>query len=128
MRNGAPPQMGQRWGSGVAEGGAWSDVPVLGHTVPSNGATGSRSARQRASVGQIDSNGGSDFTITEVGDTSDSSVTCNLPAVGCPPDSLTEPACEPQRFPSGGCQIGCQSPNASRESSKLARGFEPRTC
>jgi hypothetical protein len=36
-------------------------------------------------VGQIDSNGGSDFTVTEVGDTSDSSVTCNLPAVGCPP-------------------------------------------
>jgi hypothetical protein len=36
-------------------------------------------------IGLIDSNGGSDFTIAEVGDTSDSSVTCNLPAVGCPP-------------------------------------------
>ena len=36
-------------------------------------------------VGRIDSNGGSDFTIAEVGDTSDNSATCNLPAVGCPP-------------------------------------------
>jgi hypothetical protein len=30
-------------------------------------------------VGAIDSNGGSDFTITEIGDTSDGSATCNLP-------------------------------------------------
>lgn len=36
-------------------------------------------------VGQIDSNGGSDYTVTEIGDTSDSSDTCDLPAVGCPP-------------------------------------------
>ena len=36
-------------------------------------------------VGRIDSNGGSDYTVTEVGDTSDNSPTCNLPAVGCPP-------------------------------------------
>jgi hypothetical protein len=35
-------------------------------------------------VGRIDSNGGSDYTVTELGDTSDNS-TCNLPAVGCPP-------------------------------------------
>jgi hypothetical protein len=33
-------------------------------------------------VGQIDSNGGSDYTVTEVGDTSDSSVTCSLPHAG----------------------------------------------
>ena len=36
-------------------------------------------------TGRIDSNGGSDYTVTEIGDTSDSSQTCNLPAVGCPP-------------------------------------------
>jgi hypothetical protein len=36
-------------------------------------------------IGLIDSNGGSDFTVTEIGDTSDSSSTCDLPAVGCPP-------------------------------------------
>ena len=36
-------------------------------------------------VGQIDSNGGSDYTVTEIGDTSDSSLTCNLPHTGCPP-------------------------------------------
>jgi hypothetical protein len=30
-------------------------------------------------AGFIDSNGGSDFTITEIGDTSDASATCNLP-------------------------------------------------
>jgi hypothetical protein len=43
-------------------------------------------------VGRIDSNGGSDFTITEVGDTSDSSVTCNLPHMGCPPGPPTNGA------------------------------------
>jgi hypothetical protein len=42
-------------------------------------------AQNGCGVGQMDSNGGSDFTIVEVGDTSDSSATCNLPAVGCPP-------------------------------------------
>jgi hypothetical protein len=36
-------------------------------------------------VGQIDSNGGSDYTIVEVGDTSDSSATCSQPHTGCPP-------------------------------------------
>jgi len=34
-------------------------------------------------VGRIDSNGGSDFTITEHGDTDDQSVTCNLPHPNC---------------------------------------------
>jgi hypothetical protein len=34
-------------------------------------------------VGQIDSDGGSDYTVTEIGDTSDSSPTCNLPHAGC---------------------------------------------
>ena len=34
-------------------------------------------------IGQIDSNGGADYTVTEVGDTSDSSSTCNLPHAGC---------------------------------------------
>jgi hypothetical protein len=36
-------------------------------------------------VGFIDSNGGSDFTIAEIGDTSDSSETCNLPHLECNP-------------------------------------------
>ena len=37
-------------------------------------------------VGRIDSNGGSDFTMTEVGDSSDASTTCNLPNVSfCSP-------------------------------------------
>lgn len=34
-------------------------------------------------VGQIDSNGGSDYSITEVADTSDTSATCNLPNLNC---------------------------------------------
>lgn len=42
-------------------------------------------AQTACGIGQIDSNGGSDYTVTERGDTSDSSPTCNLPAVGCPP-------------------------------------------
>jgi cysteine-rich repeat protein len=36
-------------------------------------------------VGLIDSNGGADYTITEIGDTSDGSATCALPNPGCPP-------------------------------------------
>ena len=36
-------------------------------------------------VGEIDSNGGSDFTVMERGDSSDSSPTCDLPNPGCPP-------------------------------------------
>jgi hypothetical protein len=35
-------------------------------------------------IGQLDSNGGSDYTVTEIGDTSDNSETCNLPHMGCP--------------------------------------------
>lgn len=42
-------------------------------------------AQSGCGIGRIDSNGGADFTVTEIGDTSDSSATCNLPAVGCPP-------------------------------------------
>jgi hypothetical protein len=34
-------------------------------------------------VGRIDSNGGSDFTVTERGDTDDKSATCNLPHPNC---------------------------------------------
>jgi len=34
-------------------------------------------------VGQIDSNGGADYTVTEAGDTSDSSAVCDLPQPGC---------------------------------------------
>jgi len=51
-------------------------VPALGYTV-SVTQTG-------CGVGRIDSNGGSDFTVLEVNDTSDSSSTCNLPHMGCP--------------------------------------------
>ena len=56
-------------------------VPALGYTV-SVTQTG-------CGVGRIDSNGGSDFTVTEVNDTSDSSTTCNLPQMGCPPGPPT---------------------------------------
>lgn len=52
-------------------------VPALGYTVNVN-QTG-------CGVGRLDSNGGSDFTVTEVNDTSDSSTTCSLPQAGCPP-------------------------------------------
>jgi cysteine-rich repeat protein len=34
-------------------------------------------------IGQIDSNGGADYTISEIGDTSDASI-CAFPASGCP--------------------------------------------
>ncbi|MGH7789221.1 MAG: hypothetical protein ACRERC_20290 [Candidatus Binatia bacterium] len=34
-------------------------------------------------IGRIDSNGGSDFTVNEKGDTSDASPTCNLPQATC---------------------------------------------
>ena len=34
-------------------------------------------------IGRIDSDGGFDFTITELGDTSDSSPTCNIPNATC---------------------------------------------
>jgi hypothetical protein len=56
-------------------------VPALGYTV-SVTQTG-------CGVGRIDSNGGSDFTVKEVNDTSDSSATCNLPQMGCPPGPPT---------------------------------------
>jgi len=56
-------------------------VPALGYTV-SVTQTG-------CGVGQIDSNGGSDYKIEENNDTSDSSVTCNLPQMGCPPGPPT---------------------------------------
>jgi hypothetical protein len=36
-------------------------------------------------VGRLDSNGGSDFTVIEHGDTSDASATCNLPDPDCNP-------------------------------------------
>jgi hypothetical protein len=50
-------------------------VPALGFTV---------SVVQTAcGVGQLDSDGGSDYTVTEAGDTSDASSTCNLPNPGC---------------------------------------------
>jgi hypothetical protein len=52
-------------------------VPALGYTV-SVTQTG-------CGIGKMDSNGGSDFTVNEVNDTSDSSSTCNLPQMGCPP-------------------------------------------
>jgi hypothetical protein len=48
-------------------------VPALGYLV-SVTQTG-------CGVGQIDSNGGSDYTVTELGDTSDSSPTCNIPQI-----------------------------------------------
>jgi hypothetical protein len=46
-------------------------IPILNFTV--------EVAQNGCGVGRIDSNGGSDFTVTEVGDTSDASVTCSLP-------------------------------------------------
>ncbi len=46
-------------------------IPALGYSVHID-QTG-------CGVGRIDSDGGSDFTVTELGDTSDSSATCNLP-------------------------------------------------
>jgi hypothetical protein len=51
-------------------------VPALGYLV--------KVTQSGCGVGEIDSNGGSDFTITERGDTSDSSQTCNLPQVCSP--------------------------------------------
>ena len=50
-------------------------VPALGYSVHID-QTG-------CGVGRIDSDGGSDFTVTEHGDTSDASATCNLPNVPC---------------------------------------------
>ena len=52
-------------------------VPALGYTV--------NVAQTGCGVGRIDSNGGSDYTVVEMNDTSDSSSTCNLPHPGCPP-------------------------------------------
>jgi hypothetical protein len=53
-------------------------VPALGYTV-SVTQTG-------CGIGRIDSNGGSDFTVNELNDTSDSSATCNVPqGAGCVP-------------------------------------------
>jgi hypothetical protein len=51
-------------------------VPALGYLV-SVTQTG-------CGVGKIDSDGGSDFTVTEKGDTSDSSSTCNIPQMCAP--------------------------------------------
>jgi hypothetical protein len=50
-------------------------VPALGYIV-SVTQTG-------CGIGKLDSNGGSDFTVVEVNDTSDSSTTCNLPQAEC---------------------------------------------
>jgi len=52
-------------------------VPALGYSVHID-QTG-------CGVGEIDSDGGSDFTVTELGDTSDASAVCNLPNVPCSP-------------------------------------------
>ena len=52
-------------------------VPALGYSVHID-QTG-------CGVGKIDSNGGSDFTVIEHGDTSDASATCSLPNVPCSP-------------------------------------------
>jgi hypothetical protein len=40
-------------------------------------------AQTACGIGLIDSDGGSDFTVNEIGDTSDSSPVCNLPHPGC---------------------------------------------
>ena len=37
-------------------------------------------------IGELDSNGGSDYTVSEIGDTSDASDVCNIPQVG--PDGI----------------------------------------
>ena len=50
-------------------------VPALGYAV--------HFEQTGCGVGRIDSDGGSDFTVTELGDTSDSSPTCNTPDVTC---------------------------------------------
>jgi hypothetical protein len=50
--------------------------PALGYLV---GVT-----QTACGVGQIDSNGGSDYTVTELGDTSDSSPTCDIPQMCVP--------------------------------------------
>jgi len=54
-------------------------VPALGYTV-SVTQTG-------CGVGQIDSNGGSDYKIEELNDTSNTGAPCNLPHTGCAPGS-----------------------------------------
>ena len=59
-------------------------VPALGYSVHID-QTG-------CGVGKIDSDGGSDFTVTELGDTSDSSATCSLPNAPCSPVSTTRSA------------------------------------
>jgi hypothetical protein len=51
-------------------------VPALGYLV--------KVAQTGCGVGEIDSNGGSDFTVSELGDTSDSSATCNIPQMCAP--------------------------------------------
>ena len=56
-------------------------VPVF--CVPALGATTSVT-QSGCGIGEIDSNGGSDFSITEVGDTSTDSV-CNVLQATCPP-------------------------------------------
>jgi hypothetical protein len=55
-------------------------VPALGFTVEVK--------QTSCGIGQLDSNGGSDYTVTEIGDTSDTSDICNIPQVGaCGPQS-----------------------------------------
>jgi hypothetical protein len=54
-------------------------VPALGYTV-SVTQTG-------CGIGEIDSNGGSDFNVLEVSDTSNTGAPCNLPQAGCIPGS-----------------------------------------
>jgi hypothetical protein len=55
-------------------------VPSLGFTVEVK--------QTSCGIGQLDSNGGSDYTVNEVGDTSDHSSVCNIPQVGpCGPSS-----------------------------------------
>jgi len=55
-------------------------VPALGFTVEVK-QTG-------CGIGQLDSNGGSDYTVTEIGDTSDTSDVCHIPQTGpCGPSS-----------------------------------------
>lgn len=51
-------------------------IPALGFSV---------SVTQRGcGIGRIDSNGGSDFTVVELGDTSDTNGPCDLPQASCP--------------------------------------------
>jgi hypothetical protein len=51
-------------------------IPTLGFTV--------KVSQTACGIGQMDSNGGADYTVTEIGDTSDTNGPCNLPQARCP--------------------------------------------